>query len=86
MGKLLFWIAIIFVALLVVRVIAYKAQAASKRPVAPPPANPRFDTPSNNEAMARCAHCGIHLPRSEAYMQQGKTWCSPEHARLGVRR
>ncbi|WP_277404946.1 PP0621 family protein, partial [Achromobacter xylosoxidans] len=35
------------------------------------------------EAMVRCAHCGIHLPRSEALLQGGRTWCSQEHARLG---
>jgi len=33
--------------------------------------------------MVRCAHCGIHLPRSEALLQGGHTWCSAEHARLG---
>jgi len=35
--------------------------------------------------MVRCAHCGIHLPRSEAVLMNGQTWCSQEHARLGVR-
>ena len=35
------------------------------------------------ERMVRCAHCGIHLPRSEALLQGGRTWCSQEHARLG---
>jgi uncharacterized protein len=35
--------------------------------------------------MVRCAHCGIHMPRSEAVLSDGKTWCSPEHAKLGVR-
>jgi len=33
--------------------------------------------------MVRCAHCGIHLPRSEAVLQNGLTWCSTEHAALG---
>jgi len=36
--------------------------------------------------MVRCAHCGIHLPRSEALLQGGQTWCSAEHARLGAPR
>ncbi len=35
------------------------------------------------EQMVRCAHCGIHLPRSEAALIGGRTWCSQEHARLG---
>lgn len=36
-----------------------------------------------SEAMVRCEYCGIHLPRSEALLLQGKTWCGEEHARLG---
>nr|WP_218953439.1 PP0621 family protein [Parapusillimonas granuli] len=35
------------------------------------------------ESMVRCEHCGIHLPRSEAVLIDGHTWCSQEHARLG---
>jgi uncharacterized protein len=33
----------------------------------------------------RCAHCGVHLPRVEAQTQNGRQFCSPEHARLGSR-
>lgn len=38
------------------------------------------------EQMVRCAHCGIHLPRSEAVLNAGETYCGQEHARLGVAR
>ncbi|OZI37164.1 hypothetical protein CAL29_01665 [Bordetella genomosp. 10] len=38
------------------------------------------------EQMVRCAHCGIHLPRSEAVLSAGETYCGQEHARLGVAR
>ena len=37
------------------------------------------------EDMVQCAHCGVYLPASEAITQQGRQWCSQEHARLGVR-
>jgi uncharacterized protein len=36
--------------------------------------------------MVRCAHCGIHLPRSEAVLLNGHTWCSTEHSKLGPAR
>ncbi|MFY0478052.1 PP0621 family protein [Achromobacter marplatensis] len=86
MGKLLFWvvliIAVLFVARIAARMAAAKqagAQADTRRGghkrAAPEPAAP--------ESMVRCAHCGIHLPRSEAMLQNGLTWCSAEHARLG---
>ncbi|MFZ5483635.1 MAG: PP0621 family protein [Pseudomonadota bacterium] len=37
--------------------------------------------PPEVETMARCAVCGINLPRSEALMSQGKTYCCEEHRR-----
>ena len=35
--------------------------------------------------LVRCAHCGMHLPRSEACEAGGLLYCSDEHARLGKR-
>lgn len=35
--------------------------------------------------LVACAHCGVHLPRSEAREAQGGLYCSEEHARLGKR-
>jgi uncharacterized protein len=35
--------------------------------------------------LVRCAHCGVHLPRSEAREAGGLLYCSDEHARLGKR-
>jgi uncharacterized protein len=35
--------------------------------------------------LVRCAHCGMHLPRSEACEAAGLLYCSDEHARLGKR-
>ena len=37
-------------------------------------------------ALVRCAHCGVHLPRAEARVADGRDYCSEEHARLGPRR
>jgi uncharacterized protein len=31
------------------------------------------------EGMVRCAQCGIHLPRSEALLKEGRTYCSTAH-------
>ncbi len=35
--------------------------------------------------LVQCAHCGVHLPRSEARQTEGMLYCSEEHARLGRR-
>ncbi len=64
------------------RVIAHsKARQAAEQ--APP--RRAFPKAGQGESMVQCEHCGIHLPRSEAVMIGGRTWCSQEHARLGVR-
>jgi uncharacterized protein len=33
------------------------------------------------EDMVRCAHCGMHLPRSESIESGGRHFCSAEHRR-----
>ncbi|WP_397474961.1 PP0621 family protein [Pusillimonas sp.] len=88
MGKLLLWAIVILAALIVARILARSSavkhgdapRAGSLPRKAPPPA---MDEP---ESMVRCAHCGIHMPRSEALLVDGETWCSGEHAKLGQRR
>ncbi len=83
MGKALFWVTIFIVVIFVTRLLAI--QAAKKR--RPPPQAPskQTDAPAVSEEMVRCAHCGVHLPRSEAALLDQNTWCSPAHANLGVR-
>jgi uncharacterized protein len=34
-----------------------------------------------SEDMVRCARCGLHLPRSEGLLRDGRTFCSEEHVR-----
>lgn len=87
MGKLLTWVILILLGLIVLRLIAHQ-NAQSKINARQPKQAPRRKMPpvaADNESMVRCAHCGIHLPRSEAVLVSGKTWCSKEHAKLGVR-
>ena len=33
------------------------------------------------EDMVRCRVCGVNLPRSEALLSQGRTYCCDEHRR-----
>ncbi|CAM5780662.1 PP0621 family protein [Castellaniella caeni] len=81
MGKFLLWAIIILAVLMVSRILnhqkAQARQAAERRQAA--------QSKAAAEEMVRCAHCQIYLPRSEAYMSRGKTWCCAEHARLGLK-
>ncbi|UDG75189.1 hypothetical protein H4P35_23865 [Achromobacter sp. 77] len=80
MGKMLFWIVLIILVLLVARVAG---RMAAQRQAGPKKKAQADAAPPTLESMVRCAHCGIHLPRSEALLQNGQTWCSADHARLG---
>lgn len=84
MGKTLFWIAVFFAVLLVSRYLSH--QAAKKRFRGEQDAKTFRNNPlPGSEAMVRCAHCGVHLPRSEALLSKDETWCSEAHAQLGPR-
>lgn len=60
-----------------------------RRKVEPPargraaPAAPAPEAPKRIEMLA-CAHCGVHLPRSEAaFDAAGRPFCTPEHRVAG---
>jgi uncharacterized protein len=40
---------------------------------------PRARDKGGTEAMVTCAHCGVHLPRSEALAARGLHYCSAAH-------
>ncbi|VFR36646.1 hypothetical protein ISE1_3844 [plant metagenome] len=92
MGKILFWILLIIAALLIARMIANNKARQAQKSAAPKQAPPRRDAaaapkadPASLPMMVRCAHCGIHLPREEALLLGGQTWCSHDHAQAGPR-
>ena len=35
--------------------------------------------PLNNQDTVQCLHCETYIPRSDAIMQGGKSFCSTEH-------
>jgi uncharacterized protein len=85
MGKLLLWFVVVLGVMMVARMIsANKARAAGAKASRPRSGFMRKAPEKAVEHMVRCAHCGIHLPRSEAVMSAGQTFCGAEHAKLGV--
>lgn len=87
MGKLIFWAVVIVAVLLVLRILALQQQKQANEPRADPlPRRGKAPPVNPPESMVSCAHCGIHMPRSEALLINGQTWCSSEHAKLGQRR
>ena len=80
MAKILFWVLIITAIAMVTRILSlHNAKQRHSKPIAKKTNN----TPQQAEEMVRCNHCNIHLPRSEAVLSGGQTWCSMDHAKLG---
>lgn len=72
-----------YLVLLVVLVVAYglwrgQRQAAVRQAGAPQPGPGRLPQP-----MVACAHCGLHLPQSDALTREGRPYCSEAHRRAG---
>ena len=69
MGQLLRIIIILFGLWLVLQIIK-RALASHQKPPAGKPSVAH---------MIVCAHCGVHVPESEAIRDDGKLYCSEEH-------
>ncbi|SER06748.1 PP0621 family protein [Giesbergeria anulus] len=72
-----------YLVLLIVLVLGYgwwrSGRRAQMRTKAPDP----VPNPAPQEIVT-CAHCGLHLPRSEALAQGTRYYCSPEHQQSDV--
>lgn len=76
MVRLLFWIAVIFVAVWLWRKYKALPQRSAENTSGRKP-----DTLN----MVRCAHCGVHLPDNRA-LHRGQQWyCSQAHLEQGPR-
>ena len=75
MGRFILLIVALFILIWLVRsVLAGRARREGRAP----PAHAQGE-------LVRCAHCGVHLPRSESRSADGRLYCSEEHGRLGPR-
>ena len=73
------FLVLLAVILLVVWIVRRGGGVSERRPPAPPPKPPAL------EDMVSCAHCGIHLPRSDALPGRGGLYCGEAHRTLHER-
>lgn len=78
MGKFLLLVAVAAIVWFLLRNYRRAIARQQAEDESPPPA-----AQGSGEDMVRCAHCGVHLPRSESYLSDGKLYCSDEHRLLG---
>ncbi len=77
MGKILFLLVLGVVVWWALRTL-WRARNGGRRD------DTRDAKPAAPEDMVRCVHCGVHLPRSEGLLRDGRLFCSEEHARLNA--
>ncbi len=68
-----------YLLVLLVLAVAYGLWRSKTR--RPPPATVR--PAAAPQAMVECAHCGLHLPRSEALAQGAQHYCCNAHRNAG---
>ena len=87
MGKLLFWVAVVAVAYFAFKLIAISQRkserAAGREPKRGAGSEGRG---GKGEPMRQCAHCGVHLPASDALTSGGRDYCSEAHRDAGPSR
>lgn len=66
-----------YLLLFLVLAIAYGMWRGKRRQ--PPPAARPGHRPQLPQDMVACAHCGLHLPRTEALAHGGHYYCCAEH-------
>lgn len=74
MGRILFFV-VLGVGLYVAFRIWRTGQQRGAAGRAPP-------SPTAGEAMVRCDHCGLNVPKSEAVAEGNRWYCSEDHRRL----
>ena len=78
MGKIVFWLVVVFAVLLVLRLVN-TAQSRARR-------GPASATPRKQDEMVRCVDCGVYLPSADAKAGPkgplcGDPQCIRSHAR-----
>ncbi len=72
MGKLAFWaavVALVYVGMKLFAVSQRRGAAAQRRRAGG----------ETSEAMLQCAHCGVHVPSSEALLSGTRAYCCSAH-------
>lgn len=73
------YLILFLLGLFVIWTLRRASEGAARRREAPP-------RERQIEAMRECAHCGVHVPDSEAVRDGELYYCSAEHRRAGPRR
>jgi uncharacterized protein len=71
------------IVVLAIVLLAWLLFGRNRRGDAASPRRPRARKQAAVEGMVRCAHCGVHLPASEALASGALHYCSDAHRERG---
>jgi len=87
MGKLIFWvgmIALIWLAIRLVKILQRKHEVSARQDESGgTPTRGTGPAPPPAVQMMQCAHCGVYLPGHEAVHDRQGVFCSIEHRQAG---
>jgi uncharacterized protein len=75
------YLLVLLVIVIVIWLFSARSRERVRGDARPPPAPPNGR--SAPQAMACCAHCGLHLPAADAVIEGTHVYCSDAHRRLG---
>lgn len=68
-----------FLVLLLVLGVAYMVWRGKRVASGKPAQKAKPDQLPAPQEMLACARCGVHVPRSEAWLSSGRSYCCAEH-------
>jgi uncharacterized protein len=79
---------IVIIGVLVLLVLwLLRKSLSGRKPSAPSDQNSDKNNQSDQSAaLIACAHCGVMLPKADAFWREGQSYCSMTHRNLGPKR
>lgn len=67
--------------ILIIIALVYWLLTSYRRRTGKPDDAAKAQDAARPQDMVSCAHCGLHLPKSESLLVEGKYYCSQAHSR-----
>jgi uncharacterized protein len=78
---------IVVIGVLVLAVLwLLRKSLGGRKPTTPADQNQNNQNSDSSASLIACAHCGVMLPKADAFWREGQSYCSITHRNLGPKR